>query len=421
VQQLQEFLKEYKVLFSVLKKAKSGLQLSIGWLLVVPLKIVDFFFQKSNNIWILPVHFYTYSFSDNARAVYEEIKNDEKIKKIILTRGIDIPSELISNSTKTVPMFSLMGFFYFLRAKVVFVQHSVWLDFNPLHFFTYLPFSLRRRRIVNLWHGIPIKSITAESTGISNRIMDKEKIRYIIPSSSENDRVIYATAFYPVKPQNILVTGIPRNDFLLMDEKSLPIDYTSTIKQIRAIKKDKKLIIYAPTYREIVHGGKCYEFTENEINQLKEFLIRNNARLGIRLHYYNRTLSYEALFDNEYFFDFDQSKFPDMAMIIRESNVVISDYSGLVVDCIYNNTPLINFVYDYDHYQQYQRGFSFPLEIISPLPLVFNFEGLINLMEKAVNDDETIRYKNKMIGKLFFKYKDSKNSARIIEKVKNMI
>lgn len=415
---VKELLVNYQALLLIAKYIFKFSFFCLNKLVYLFLYTLDFITPKSSNIWIFPVHFFTHTFSDNARAVYEEIKNDENIKKIIFTRNKIVSESLITDSTIIVTMLSWEGIYFFLRAKIIFVQHSVWLDFSPLHFGSNFPFSFKNRLIVNLWHGIPLKSITAKSTGISNKQMNKEKVNYLIPASSKNDQIIYIDAFSPISPNNVFVSGAPRNDFLKISEDILPLDYKKNILDIRLIKKDKKLIVYAPTYREIEYGGKCYEFSVDEIKLLKKFLSDNNAILGIRLHYYNRTLSYNTIFDNEFFFDFDQSIFPDMAMIIRESDFVISDYSGLVIDCVYNDTILINFAYDFEHYKKYQRGFSFSLEKISPLPLVYNFKELMFALENMINNGKPANYNSELIREIYFEFNDANNSKRLVNKIK---
>jgi CDP-glycerol glycerophosphotransferase len=228
-----------------------------------------------------------------------------------------------------------------------------------------------------------------------------------------------STAFYPVDPKNVIVTGLARNDFILTDEHKLPNYCKEQLNSLRKLVGGKKLIIYAPTYREINLGGRNYEFSENEILQLKELLLKHNAILGLRLHYYNRNLSYENMIDNIFFFDLDQTLLPDMAMIIREATLVITDYSALFVDTLYSGKDVISFAYDYDSYGSKQRGFTYPLEAISPFPVCKIFDDLIENMNRSLNGDtKEFRSKYSLAKKFFFKYNDANNSKRVVEHIK---
>lgn len=386
------------------------------------LSVADIFVPKSKNIWVFPVHFYLKTFSDNIRAVYEEVKDDNDIIKVILTRDKPIDFFNPGKNTVILPMKSWKAYWYLLKCKVIFIQHSLRHDFYPLQYKDNLTLSIKKRKLVNLWHGIAVKSIIAPSTGIQHKAINKEKKYYLITASSLNDWMVMVSAFYPVKPSNVIVTGSPRNDFVKCDENKLP---ELQVKQLNGLKDklgSKKLVVYAPTYREINLGGKSYNFSEDELNELKHLLDKHNTVLGFRLHYHNRNINYNQIIDNEYFIDLDQTLFPDMSVIIRAAEVVISDYSGLMIDTLYANKTIINFTYDYAHYGLKERGFSYPLDLIAPLPLCYNFQQLTHYLDKALSNDLLeFQEKYKTSQKLFFENHDASNSKRLVDFLKKSL
>lgn len=415
---MKEFLKKYpRVKAFLVKYHPIHIVYFFKSIFALIVRLFDFIYPTESNYYGFPVHFYTHTFSDSTRAIYEQVKNDSRIVKVIFVRSKNIRSSLgiLDSSTILVEMNSIKGFMMLLKCKTIFIQHSVWLDFAPFHFAYFRLISLSKRKVVNLWHGIPIKSIMADSTGLNFKSIEKEKKHYIITASSFNDKLVMIGAFYPIKPANVLVTGIARNDFILMDEHLLPDYCKAQLNLLRTIVNGKKLIVYAPTYREVNLGGENYTFAEDEVILLKKFLKDNNAILGFRLHYYNRTTSYVNLFDNEHFIDLDQEMYPDMAMIIRESELVVSDYSGLVVDTIYANKPVICFGYDLEHYGSKQRGFIYPIDLIFPNAIAKNFIELLGLLEKCLGNEIA---NNGSAKGLFFENFDADNSLRILNAIR---
>jgi CDP-glycerol glycerophosphotransferase len=416
-QTFKESIKRIPVVGSMAKRVKP-----VGYFLLrLGIRALDWLTPKDASVWIFPVHFFTHSFSDNVRAVYEAVKDDPRIKKIILYRGEKPSVYLTSASTILCPMGSRQGLRWMLRAKVIFIQHSVHLDFKPLRVGGVIPLRLHARKIVNLWHGIALKSITAASTGIHDRQFNREKKHYTIMAASDNDKLVMCTAFYPVNPKNVFVTGTPRSDFLIQRTETLPADYKTQLEALLALKGDRRLIVYAPTYREKELGGRNYTFSAAEVERLRCFLSHHQAVLGFRLHYYNRTLSYQQLFDDEMFFDLDQSLFPDMSMIIRAADVIISDYSGLVIDAMYVNKPVVLFAYDYAHYQSAQRGLTYPLELASSFPICKSFDPLMEQLEKALQEGASGPGRKTVSRPIFYAYSDGDNGKRVIGQIKAII
>lgn len=400
---------------------KAGKSLA-WWLGLVPsllamtvLRGIDLLVPKSPKRWVFPVHFSLHTFSDNGRAVYEAALGRADVTKIVLTRGkpVDLPARA---DTVVVPMLSFAALRHLLRAKVVVVQHSLYLDLAPLRMHDRLFFNIAGRIVFNTWHGIPIKSLTARSSGIHIRPIRREKKHHHLCSSSRIDQLAMTVAFYPVPPSRVHVTGAPRNDFLVRPENGLPDYCRKQLAHIRRLTKRRKLVVYAPTYRELQLGGTYYSFSDDEIATLKRLLYENDAVLGLRLHYFNRQGSYANLLDGERVFDMDQSDIPDMAMLIREAHVVVTDYSGLFVDALYLARPVVSFAYDRTHYMNMQRGFVYDLEQISPLPVCETFEELVKLLSSLLAGPGVIASADcQSAQRIFFERIDGENGRRAVD------
>jgi CDP-glycerol glycerophosphotransferase len=378
-------------------------------------KAIDRLLPKSPKLWVFPVHFFLHTFSDNSRAIYEATLEHPDITKIILTRGK--PADCAQRSdTIAVPMLSLAAIWYLLRARVIVVQHSLFLDLAPLRTHGRFFFSLSGRVVFNTWHGIPIKSLLAESSGIHIRPIRREKKHQHLCASSRIDRLAMTVSFFPVPPCNVHITGAPRNDFLLRGEDELPDYCRRQLKHIRKLAKRRKLVIYAPTYREVHLGGRYYSFSDEEIYRLRKLLRASDAVLGLRLHYFNREASYANLVDDEIVFDMDQSDIPDMAMLIREAHVIVTDYSGLFVDALYLSRPVVSFAYDREHYMRTQRGFVYDLQQISPLPVCESFNAMVKLVSSLLTGPNHLSSNEyRCAQRIFFDRIDSDNGRRTVD------
>lgn len=412
---LRRVARKHRKLFRVASRTWFCLTIVQTCILVLAGKLTDILIPKRANLWLFPAHFYTHDFADNTRAVFEAVKADPRIRKTILIRSKHIPTPDGAVATDVLPMLSLRAIWRILRAKVILIEHSLYLDFAPLRTHGLFFFAFSRRKIVNVWHGVPIKALDHVSSGLGIRPIRAELPYHHIVASSRVDRLAMANAFYPLDPNHVHITGIPRNDFLIRPEDQIPDYYRAQLRRIREIRKGRKLILYAPTYRELQFGGKYYEFSDNEIGRLRQILRKHEAVLAIRMHYHNRASQNDRMIDGDLIHDFDHAIIPDLGMIIRESHAVITDYSGLVVDAIYLEKPIIAFAYDRQHYTETQRGFIYPLEFIFPASICETFEELDRTLGLLLRDQQAEAFKNSAARQILFEHLDDRNSERVVK------
>lgn len=379
--------------------------------------LVDKGVKKNKNYWIFPVYFIgSAHFSDNMLAVFEIIKDDENIKKIILTKGVDVNVQ--GKNVEVIQMNSFKAISYLLKAKIIFVQHSLWLDLSQAIFQIKTPLN---RHIINLWHGIPIKDISHVNTGIINARALKEMPIYNVIASSAQDLINMQKAFFKVPQENFWITGLPRNDFLLMDETKLPNIYKDELIFLNTVLKNNSFILYAPTYREVKSGGEQYKFSEDELDTLESFLLENNVILGLRYHSYLEPQDYSNILKRANIIDVSSNIISDVRMLIRKADLIVTDYSSLFIDALYIDKKCLSFAYDFEHYQNTQRGFFYDFEDIFPGEICYSFdELLLELQNYDKAKSESIKEKSLKAKKIFYKYSDTKNSQRVVDKVKDL-
>jgi CDP-glycerol glycerophosphotransferase (TagB/SpsB family) len=408
--------------------------------IILPLwHILDYFVIKPKSFWGFTVHPININhFSESPRAVFEQIKKDSSIKKIIFIRNEN--SDLQINeaiNTELVRIDTIRGMWLLARCKVLIVFNAVSLDYT-LRFgnkwFSINKMNMKRRTVVNVWHGIPLKKVFSMWNPELKKRYDKisyreyERSNYAgLVASSKMDSYAMASTFHPIQHSRLWVTGLARNDFLINTIEELPEYLKIQVMKIKQIKSDRTLITYAPTHRQTtaIEGSSYYVFNQEEINQLKKVLKKHNAILGIRMHYLKKSdsvLMIEKLVDNEFIFDLGNVAFPEIGPVIRESDLIITDYSSLFLDAMYAAKPVICFAYDLEHYRDNQDGLMYDLDMVFPGPITQNFEILKSEIKSELLMHHQVKSERyQFIKKLFFDFSDGKNSERIVSKIKNTL
>lgn len=401
--------------------------------------LTDKVIPKNKKYWGFSVHHIkSDQFIENSRAIFETVKHDKEIKKIIFSRGVKSDFNIDEAvNFEVVDIKSLRGIFLLLKCKVLFVTNSISMDYSVrygLNKFVILRLNFNKRFVINLWHGISIKKLNALWNQKVKERMNRgtyrqnERKQYTgLVTSSEIDSYAMAAMFYPIKFENIWQTGLPRNDFLSKEYNYLPKYLKVEIDKIKKIKSGRKLILYAPTYRQTsaVKDSEYYQFSFKEITKLKALLVEHNAILAIRLHYFrnNETLfNIEKFIDNELIFDLGHHVATEIASVIRESDIIISDYSSVFIEAMFLNKRLISFAYDIEHYKEHQDGLLYDFNLIFPGFVCSTTEQLFSSITNSFHKPSTedlVRYN--MSKKIFFSQIDSNNSLRVVSKVKDVL
>jgi len=365
----------------------------------------------NKNWWVFPVCAYTHNFDDNARAVFEEIKNNEHIKKIVLYRSkyIDINGKNI----ELIPLFSRKAQEYLLKSGIIFIKHAPNIN---------IPFRLnsKKHKFINLWHGIPLKRIGTASLDTQNdlnSIISIHKKSYCTISASNIDRLAMTAAFYPLTYSDVWLTGLPRHDFILKKVKDLPDAFQNDLNKISNILNGRKFILYTPTFRNSQEDG-YYKFTNDEKKSLFKYLEKTNAVLGIREHMADSARSYGAELIHPQIINAGNNRFETIEMLYRKADLLITDYSSCFIDFMLTNKPMISFAYDYENYRENERGTFYDLEYVFPGDICTRFDELLNSLEKYfqnnfTSDDRLYTFKKQ----IFYKYTDDENAKRVVDKV----
>lgn len=406
------------------------------FLLLHPLwRIIDRMTPKRADCWAFSTHhLHTGRFIENQRAMFELVKQDPGIHKIVFYRG-ETPDLRIEDATRyrVLRHGTLRGLLWLARCKVVFLTHSVSMDYS-LRWgngrFSILKLAMSNRIVINLWHGIPLKRLLYAANAATSRHTDRIKYRaqerqgYAgLIASSDIDSYAMASMFYPLNYRQIWNTGLPRNDFLAQAEERLPSYLQDSLRLIRAKRQGKKLVVYAPTYRQtaISDSAHYYQFSAEEIERLKSVLRSHDAVLGYRPHYFKNSANYfnmDEYVDDDSIVDMSQDAVPEFSALARECDLLVTDYSSVYIEALYLDKPIICFGYDIEHYKAHEDGLLYDMELAFPGPIAQDFDTLIGHIDGALrHDDGSARQQRATARKIFFKYNDSMNSERVRQEI----
>ncbi|WP_019528816.1 CDP-glycerol glycerophosphotransferase family protein [Dasania marina] len=240
-------------------------------------------------------------------------------------------------------------------------------------------YSMFKPSVINLWHGIPLKGMCNLDYKFKRGSLSKLFKRGLgidaFCVSSITERALIAGCFL-MDAQRIKVTGIPRNDWLTCPAEQLPQDLAADQSKLKALLNGKKLVLYAPTFRD--YDRKACGFNSESMAQLTTTLSQHNAVLGIRAHPRDQGL-FSPFIDNANVLDLDYRHYPELNTVMRNTDILITDYSSLWVDFLLLDKPIVGYAFDIEQYQG-SRGLLYDYDNQFPGPLTQTWQQLASTL-----------------------------------------
>jgi CDP-glycerol glycerophosphotransferase (TagB/SpsB family) len=353
---------------------------------------------KSNKI--IFISFSGKNFSCNPKYIYnyiiKEYRDDNLDLVIALRKNSKIDIKDLSNNTRTVNYFSLKFLYELATAKY-------WIANTNVH-----PYIKPKRDVIYLqtWHAAgAFKKFGYDIKDVSDIwIDDVDYWKYLICSSSSIVD-IYSKAFH-INSKKVYPTGIPRND-IFFDEKACR-DIKGSIIENYNLPSDKKIILYAPTFRDT---GAEFKLKLNLVEMQR--ILGEEYILFLRLH---PNIAKKVSIENQLEgFVWDFSTYNDVQELLIAADLLITDYSSLIFDFAIKGKPIIFYAYDLDYYNNELRGFYYNYETFVPGPIVYNESELI----EQISDYRALqlKYRDEILafGENFNEYFDGKASERVVK------
>jgi CDP-glycerol glycerophosphotransferase (TagB/SpsB family) len=382
--------------------------------------ILEIFIPKNWNT-IIFAGSYGQKYSDNSRYLFEYCLKNSNFqcywltddKKIYFSLQKIFPSSILYTH-------SLRSVLIFFISKTVVIDYGRG-DVSPYQLFNY------KKNVINLWHGMPLKKVgfldnNEVISGIvpTNRRIDYKEYTFetknynFMVCCSELEKEILSASFH-VPINSIWTTGYPRNDALELENSKL-------LKQFPFL--TKKVILYAPTWRDNISKTKFFPFPDFNARDLITLLEKNDAYLLLRAHQAEcEQLCFDISFDliksNRIHFA-DEQQFPDVNDLLPFVNILITDYSSIFIDYLLLDRPIIFIPYDYEDYKKY-RGFTLDYFLYTPGPKVLTQKDFFTTIENYFDDPHRDSKTRKKIRDIFHKYQDSNACERILKEISKIL
>lgn len=292
-------------------------------------------FVKKNRKKVLIQSLIGKNYGDSPKVLYDAMRANEHFKDYEYVWAFDDPSKFEVEGAKKVKLTSIQ---YYLEA----LTSGIWISNVSIE--RGLKFKPKETIYLNTWHGIPIKVI-----GNSQKTRDDYDYSSIdfMCCSSEFEKKIFIRDFN-IKEETIVQCGMPRNDELYHPSESV----VQTVRKELKIPDDKKIILYAPTWRDSTDGGSSYQIAPPMNLEHWKDILGGEYVLLFRMHHLTTKLMGVQFND----FVRDVSNYPQINNLMIAADILISDYSATIFDYSILEKPIISFAYDLEEYSNV-RGF----------------------------------------------------------------
>lgn len=320
------------------------------------------------------------NYSDSPKYIYEYIAQNHPEYECVwaINDGAKIPY-----GAKTVKRFSFQYAYYLAVSK--------YLVFNVRP-----PLWYRKREeqvFLETWHGTPLKrlvfdqeEVTSASPKYKQQFYRQRKDWDFLVSANPFSTKTFRSCF--LYEGEMLEYGYPRNDILYWPNKD---EIAQQLKEKLGIPKDKKTILYAPTWRDDQHyGSGQYKFElALDLKLMKERLQDDYVVLLRTHHYISDHIDVSGLGD----FVINLSSYDDISEIYLISDICITDYSSVFFDYANLKRPILFYTYDFVKYKNQLRGFYIDMNTEVPGPLLYTSEQVVQAIEDI--DEITEEYKER--------------------------
>ena len=324
-------------------------------------------YTKIENDLIVFESFFGRYISDSPLALFENLDH-EKYRCFFI---VNAPQKF--KEYPTLKRRSFKALYYMSKAKIIVGNSRMTLNWEKKEGQVYL----------QTWHGTPLKRLVYDLTAYDMPIADSfEEYCEIFSQDVVRWDYLFSSCSYASEKfrsafrfdGEILEIGYPRNHRLYQhtDEGILEI------KEKLGIPAEKKVILYAPTYRDNQNDGVGnYYFDDHLDYELLSARLEDTVIL-VRYHYIikqKNVLDYENVIDVT-----NYQSLNDLYLI---SDMLVTDYSSVFFDYSILKRPFFFFTPDLEEYEEDLRGFYLDMEHDFPTPPARTTEELIKQIERV--------------------------------------
>lgn len=344
------------------------------------------------------------NYSGSPRAIYEkliQVDKEHRFRPVWVFTRAALGSGMEDKPDCRIVVYGSLRYYYLMSRAGIWVfdtRHEKYLVKKKKTFY------------IQTWHGTPLKKLGLDMDVFNMAGEHRDAADYkddILHESAKWDLLLSSSRFtsetfrrcFGYKGE-VLECGYPRNDCLFEEGAAGP--------------RDRKVILYAPTWRDNRYAGDGWYGYEPVLDiALMEKALSDHYRLVVKLHYLVKK---------------DMSLFPqecirsgfltvvgnetDIAQLYRQADLLITDYSSVMFDFANLHRPMYFFAYDLEEYREQLRGFYFDFEKEAPGPIVTTTGELIDAIREA---KESVRVEDFVSE--YNTFEDGHASERVAERI----
>lgn len=294
------------------------------------------------------------------RMLISEIKKQNDKKKIVVyTKRIEksISSFLIKS------FFSNLKVMYHLATSKVVVIDGYNMPVSILHHKDNLI-------VIQIWHSLAaIKKFGLASLNTEREKMIAKELKmhknydYIITGSKK--MIPYFEESFGYDKSNFIPLGLPRIDYILKSDKT-----TEIYKKYPQL-KNKKVILYAPTFRNI-DNYKIEELIENIDTKKYNLIFKAHEKM-------------RCIINDKNIYTCDEFSSIDLLSI---TDYLITDYSAISVEASILDIPIYLYAYDLD---EYNTNPGLNIDLKKELPTFEDAKELYNYLDHEKYNYELLK------------------------------
>lgn len=361
---------------------------------------------KKNKIILWSNSFKDYGCNPKYIAEYlsKNYDSDEFDIVYVINNDMKVPNNIHQN-IKIVRYFSKQYLYELLTSKIIITNHRI-----PSYYY----FKKRKKQVyIQTWHSSTrLKQIEKDAISdlsedyIKFAKEDSKNCDFIISGSKFSTNIFKNSFWYKGK---ILEFGTPRSDILFSNKD----DITNKVKEYYKIPKNKKIVLYAPTFRKN-KSTDVYNLDYMNLISKLELKYKSEWVLLLRLHPNLSDIDFNI---NENDFIFNASKYSDMQELLVASDILITDYSSCMFDSGLIKKPCFLYTPDLDNYLKSERDLYFDIKEL-PFSYSITNESLMREIE-SFNSEEYYGKCDKFLESIG-SFEDGKSTSKICDYIYNI-
>jgi CDP-glycerol glycerophosphotransferase len=326
------------------------------------------------------------NYTGNPRYIYEEMVSQGLDKKYDCYFILENVNTMVPGNAKKVKRMRFQYFYILARAKFIVADSRLPVFFIKRKGATY----------IQTWHGTPLKKLALDMDDVSmagesnidsykkNFYENAKTWDYLIsqnPFSTATFRRCFAF------DKEVLEIGYPRNDILMNHNDQ---EYINELKKRFHLPLDKKIALYAPTWRdnEFYDKGE-YKFNPKLDFDLLQKELSDEYVIIVKYHYLVKdNINWDKY--KGFVYDFDLGF--DIAELYLVSDILITDYSSVMFDYSLLKRPMFFYAYDLDNYKNNLRGFYFDFMKEVPGPITLTTQELVQSIQDYNSEEYLDKY-----------------------------